>query len=79
MQAIKDFLSKINIRNVPLIGTLYATIDDLFDTPAGLLSVSALLITIGLAVTPAAHPVFTTSVIVTTIIFLVASFPSARL
>jgi hypothetical protein len=83
MQAIKDFLSKINIRNVPLIGTLYATIDDLFGSRRGVIAVTQFLITLGLAVTPAAHEVFVPAAMITGIVSLMAiggySFTDAKL
>jgi hypothetical protein len=83
MQAIKDFLSKINIRNVPLIGTLYATIDDLFGSRRGVIAVTQFLITLGLAITPAAHEVFVPAAMITGIVSLMAiggySFTDAKL
>jgi hypothetical protein len=83
MQAIKDFLSKINIRNVPLIGTLYATIDDLFGSRRGVIAVTQFLITLGLAITPAAHEVFVPAAMITGIVSLMAiggySFTDATL
>jgi hypothetical protein len=83
MQAIKDFLSKINIRNVPLIGTLYATIDNLFGSRRGVIAVTQFLITLGLAITPAAHEVFVPAAMITGIVSLMAiggySFTDAKL
>jgi hypothetical protein len=82
MQAVKDFLSKINIRNVPLIGTLYATIDNLFGSRRGVIAVTQFLITLGLAITPAAHEVFVPAAMITGIVSLMAiggySFTDAK-